>query len=74
MKKGRFTILQEDPTIYPHTCLCPLIYMGTVILEWATQSFPWVNMRSTIEIIGRYQPPQQTQLLPGIHCSTLLKQ
>jgi hypothetical protein len=39
MRKGRFTILQEDPTIYPHTRLCPLIYMGTVVTEWETQ---WV--------------------------------
>jgi hypothetical protein len=25
MRKGRFTILEEDPTIYPHTYLCPVI-------------------------------------------------
>jgi hypothetical protein len=34
MRKGRFTILEKDPTIYPHTCLCPVIYMGTVVTEW----------------------------------------
>jgi hypothetical protein len=33
MKKGRFTIPEEDQTIYPHTCLCPVVYMGTVVVE-----------------------------------------
>jgi hypothetical protein len=51
MKKGRFTVLEEDPTIYPHTCFFPVLYMGTVIVEWATQFFPLVNTRSTIETI-----------------------
>jgi hypothetical protein len=37
MKKVRFTILEEDSTIYPHTCHHPLIYMGTVTVEWAMQ-------------------------------------
>jgi hypothetical protein len=31
MKKGRFTISEEDQTIYPHACLCPVIYVGTVV-------------------------------------------
>jgi hypothetical protein len=39
MEKGRFTILEEDKTIYPHTCLCPVIYMGTVVTEWEMQWF-----------------------------------
>jgi hypothetical protein len=51
MKKGGFTILEEDPNIYPHTCLFTVLYMRTVIAEWATQCFPFVNMRSTIETI-----------------------
>jgi hypothetical protein len=29
-KKGRFTILEEDPTIYPHTRFCPVIVGVTV--------------------------------------------
>jgi hypothetical protein len=32
MRKGRFTILEEDPTIYPHTHLCPVIYMGESVV------------------------------------------
>jgi hypothetical protein len=51
MKKGGFTILEEDPTVYSHTCLFPVFYMGTVINEWAMQCFPLVNTRSTIETI-----------------------
>jgi hypothetical protein len=49
-------------------------YGDYFIVEWATQCFPGVNKRSTTEIIKVvFQPSQQTQLLPGIHCSTLLK-
>jgi hypothetical protein len=51
MKKGRFTILEEDPTLQPHTCLFPVLYMGTVSAEWATQCFLLVNMHFTIETI-----------------------
>jgi hypothetical protein len=40
VKEGRFTILEEHLTIYPHTCLFPMIYIGTVIAEWATVFFP----------------------------------
>jgi hypothetical protein len=50
-KKGKFTIVEEDPTIYPHTCFHPMIHMGTVFVKWAMQYFPWVNMHSTIDII-----------------------
>jgi len=35
--EGRFTILKEDPTLYPHTCLGPVTYMGTVVTKWAMQ-------------------------------------
>jgi hypothetical protein len=73
-EKGRFTILQEDPTLYPHTCLLPMIHMGTVMTEWATQCFPRVNMCSTIEIVKQVVNLQQMQLPPVIHWSTLLKQ
>jgi hypothetical protein len=33
MKKCRFTTLDKDLTIYPHTYLCPVICMGTVVVE-----------------------------------------
>jgi hypothetical protein len=74
MKNGRFTILEEDPAIYPNTCPFPVIYMGTVNVEWAMQCFSWVNMCSAIETISGCQPPQHTQLLPGIHCSAYLNE
>jgi hypothetical protein len=51
MKKGRFTILEEDVTIYPHTCLLQVLYMGTVFAEWAMKCFPLVNTCSTTETI-----------------------
>jgi hypothetical protein len=51
VKRGGFTILGEDPMVYPHTCLFPVLYMWAVITEWATQCFPLVNMGSTIETI-----------------------
>jgi hypothetical protein len=44
MREGRFTILDKDPTIYLHTRLCPVIYMGTVVTEWEMQ---WVLSIST---------------------------
>jgi hypothetical protein len=50
-KEGGFTILEEDPATYPHTCFSPVTYMGTVITKWATQCLPWVNTRDTIETI-----------------------
>jgi hypothetical protein len=51
MKKGRFTTLEEEATIYPYTCLFPVLYMGTVNAEWAMQFFPLINTCSTIEPI-----------------------
>jgi hypothetical protein len=43
MRKGRFTILEEDPAIHPYTHLCPMIYMGTVVTEWETKWFLSIN-------------------------------
>jgi hypothetical protein len=50
MKKGRFTIPEEDPTIYPHTSLFPMIYMRLLSLS-GQQCFLWVNTSFTIETI-----------------------
>jgi hypothetical protein len=56
LKKGGFTIFEEDPTIYPHIHACPMKYIGTVIVEWAARCFRWVNMRSTIKTIKEVVP------------------
>jgi hypothetical protein len=41
MKKGGFTILQGDTTIYLHTCPCPVIYKGTCYRwVWQCNVFP----------------------------------
>jgi hypothetical protein len=50
-KKDGFTTLEEYSTVYPHTCLFPELYMGTVIAECAKQCFSLVSTRSTIETI-----------------------
>jgi hypothetical protein len=47
----RFITLEEEATIYPHTCFLPVLYMGTVITDWAMQCFVLVNMCSTTETI-----------------------
>jgi hypothetical protein len=57
MKKDRFTILEEDPTIYPCTHLHPVIYMRATVTQYVP---PLKHSRGC-------QPPQ-TQLLPDNHC------
>jgi hypothetical protein len=47
MKKGRFTILEEDQTIYLHTCLCPVIYMGTAVEPHGTATL----LRCTLSVV-----------------------
>jgi hypothetical protein len=33
MRKGRFTILAEDPTIYPHTRLYPVVELSLTMYK-----------------------------------------
>jgi hypothetical protein len=51
LKKGGLTILEDDPTIYPQYLPLSNDLLGSVIAEWATQCFRWVNMLFTIETI-----------------------
>jgi hypothetical protein len=60
MKKGRFTVLEEDSTVYPHTCLFPKIYMGIVTAEWATWCLPWVTIETIKDVFNLLK---KTQLL-----------
>jgi hypothetical protein len=52
-------------------------------IQWSIQgllsfsgqyNFIWVHMYSPLKISKRCQPPQAMQLLPGNHCSILLKE
>jgi hypothetical protein len=42
--EGRFTILKEDPVLYPHICLGSMTYMRTDVSKQATQCLAWGSM------------------------------
>ena len=52
--EGRFIIVKEDPALYPHTCLGPMIYMGTVVTKWATQWLACGSTLHTVEAIKQF--------------------
>jgi hypothetical protein len=52
--EGSFTILKKDPAFYPHTCLGPVTYMGTVVTKWAMQCLAWDSMLHTVEAIKQF--------------------
>jgi hypothetical protein len=62
LKKGGFTIIEEDPSANPHTCFGPVTCMGTVITKWAMQCLLRVGTCSTIEAIGEFINLLNTQL------------
>jgi len=49
----RFTILKEDPALYPHTGLRPN-YMRTVVTKWAMQCLASGSMLQTVESIRQF--------------------
>ena len=63
MLEGRFTTLKEDPALYPHTCLGPMIYMGTVVTKWATQRLAWGSTLHTVGTIKQFVDVLNRQVL-----------
>ena len=51
---GRFIILKEDPALYPHTCLGPVTYMGTVVTKWAMPYLAWGSTLHTVEAVIQF--------------------
>jgi hypothetical protein len=67
MKKANLLSLRKIQQFFHHTCLCPEIHTGTVVVEETTQCFLWVNIYSTIESIDAadarlslQHPPKRT--------------
>jgi hypothetical protein len=57
--EGRFTILKEDPALYPHTCLGPVTYMGTLVTKWAKQCLAWVaRFKQFVNIFNKHSHRQ----------------
>jgi len=52
--EGRFTIIEEEPDLIPHTCLGPMTYMRTVVTKWATQFLGWGSTLHTAEAIKQF--------------------
>lgn len=52
--EGRFTILQDDPALYPHTCLGPVTFMRTGVTKWAKQCLAWGSTRHTVKAIKQF--------------------
>jgi hypothetical protein len=69
MQKGDFTIIQEDPTIYVHNSLYPMIHIGTDIAEWATKCYTWVNTCSPTN--GFATSVSRQQLSKHSQCATV---
>jgi hypothetical protein len=75
MSKVRFTILEENAAIYPHTRLCSVIYMGTIVTEWETQWVLSINIEtgSCGHDWESESEPCGTAILLGCHLSVVVK-
>jgi hypothetical protein len=70
MRKGRLTILEEDPVIYPHTRLCPVI-VGVTEAESKPQGTATL-LRCTLSVVVK-SLSEKCLLHKYLLCSILAK-
>jgi hypothetical protein len=51
-RKFRHLKVKEDPALYPHTCIGPVTYMGTVVTKWAMKCLAFGSTLHAVEAIS----------------------